>query len=94
MHCPMWEKGGIVYALYRSIQRTYHVYASLAATGEPPKLTKFETDKEKLRRTIRTARKLGDDFDRAAVLEALTINAQNAAKAAETPAPKRNTPGA
>ena len=28
--------------------------ASLAATGEPPKLTKFETDKEKLRRTIRT----------------------------------------
>ena len=83
--------------------------AFLAATGEPPKLTKFETDKEKLRRTIRaalssaisfedfsgkllqqgvtvkesrgrlsyltpdrtkpiTARKLGDDFDRAAVL--------------------------
>ena len=82
--------------------------ASLAATGEPPKQTKFETDKEKLRRTIRTAlssavsfedfsgkllqqgvtvkesrgrlsyltpdrtkpitaRKLGDDFDRAAV---------------------------
>ena len=29
--------------------------ASHAATGEPPKLTKFETDKEKLRRTIRTA---------------------------------------
>ena len=29
--------------------------ASLAVTGEPPKLTKFETDKEKLRRTIRTA---------------------------------------
>ena len=90
--------------------------ASQAATGEPPKQTKFETDKEKLRRTIRaalssavsfedfsgkllqqgvtvkesrgrlsyltpdrtkpiTARKLGDDFDRAAVLEALTINA-------------------
>ena len=83
--------------------------ASQAATGEPPKQTKFETDKEKLRRTIRTAlssavsfedfsgkllqqgvtvkesrgrlsyltpdrtkpitaRKLGDDFDRAAVL--------------------------
>ena len=103
--------------------------ASLAATGEPPKLTKFETDKEKLRRTIRaalssavsfedfsgkllqqgvtvkesrgrlsyltpdrtkpiTARKLGDDFDRAAVLEKLTINAQNAARAAEIPAPK------
>ena len=30
-----------------------------------------------------TARKLGDDFDRAAVLEALTQNAQNAARAAE-----------
>ena len=29
--------------------------ASLAAAGEPPKLTKFETDKEKLRRTIRAA---------------------------------------
>ena len=107
--------------------------ASLAATGEPPKQTKFETDKEKLRRTIRTAlssavsfedfsgkllqqgvtvkesrgrlsyltpdrtkpitaRKLGDDFDRAAVLEALTINAQNAARAAETPLPKQEYP--
>ena len=107
--------------------------ASLAATGEPPKLTKFETDKEKLRRTIRTAlssavsfedfsgkllqqgvtvkesrgrlsyltpdrtkpitaRKLGDDFDRAAILEALTINAQNAARAAETPLPKQEYP--
>ena len=107
--------------------------ASQAATGEPPKQTKFETDKEKLRRTIRaalssavsfedfsgkllqqgvtvkesrgrlsyltpdrtkpiTARRLGDDFDRAAVLEALTINAQNAARAAETPAPKQEYP--
>ena len=107
--------------------------ASQAATGEPPKLTKFETDKEKLRRTIRaalsaaisfedfsgkllqqgvtvkesrgrlsyltpdrtkpiTARKLGDDFDRAAVLEALTLNAQNAARAAEQPAPKQEYP--
>ena len=107
--------------------------ASHAATGEPPKQTKFETDKEKLRRTIRaalsssvsfedffgkllqqgvtvkesrgrlsyltpdrtkpiTARKLGDDFDRAAILEALTINAQNAARAAETPAPKQEYP--
>ena len=107
--------------------------ASLAATGEPPKQTKFETDKEKLRRTIRaalssaisfedfsgkllqqgvtvkesrgrlsyltpdrtkpiTARKLGDDFDRAAVLEALTINAQNAARAAETPLPQQEYP--
>ncbi len=107
--------------------------ASLAATGKPPKVTKFETDKEKLRRTIRaalssaisfedfsgkllqqgvtvkesrgrlsyltpdrtkpiTARKLGDDFDRAAILEALTINAQNAARAAETPLPKQEYP--
>ena len=107
--------------------------ASLAATGEPPKLTKFETDKEKLRRTIRTAlssalsfedfsgkllqqgvtvkesrgrlsyltpdrtkpitaRKLGDDFDRAAVLETLTINAQNAARAAEKPLPRQEYP--
>ena len=107
--------------------------ASLAAAGEPPKLTKFETDKEKLRRTIRTAlssaisfedfsgkllqqgvtvkesrgrlsyltpdrtkpitaRKLGDDFDRAAVLEALTLNAQNAARAAEKPLPKQEYP--
>ena len=105
--------------------------ASQAVTGEPPKQTKFETDKEKLRRTIRaalssavsfedfsgkllqqgvtvkesrgrlsyltpdrtkpiTARKLGDDFDRAAVLEALTINAQNAARAAETPLPQQD----
>ena len=107
--------------------------ASLAATGEPPRQTKFETDKEKLRQTIRTAlssavsfedfsgkllqqgvtvkesrgrlsyltpdrtkpitaRKLGDDFDRAAILEALTINTQNAARAAETPAPKEEYP--
>ena len=107
--------------------------ASHAAAGEPPKQTKFETDKEKLRRTIRaalssavsfedfsgkllqqgvtvkerrgrlsyltpdrtkpiTARKLGDDFDRAAVLEALTQNAQNAARAAEKPTPKQEYP--
>ena len=107
--------------------------ASLAATGEPPKQTKFETDKEKLRRTIRavlssavsfedfsgkllqqgvtvkesrgrlsyltpdrtkpiTARKLGDDFDRAAILEALTINAQNAARAAEKTLPRQEYP--
>ena len=107
--------------------------ASLAATGKPPKVTKFETDKEKLRRTIRaalssaisfedfsgkllqqgvtvkesrgrlsyltpdrtkpiTARKLGDDFDRAAVLETLTQNAQNAARAAEKPLPKQEYP--
>jgi len=107
--------------------------ASLAAKGEPPKQTKFETDKEKLRGVIRaalssaisfedfsgkllqqgvtvkesrgrlsyltpdrtkpiTARKLGDDFDRAAVLETLTINAQNAARAAEKPLPKQEYP--
>ena len=107
--------------------------ASLAAAGEPPKLTKFETDKEKLRQTIRkalaaatsfedfskkllqegvtvkesrgrlsyltpdrtkpiTARKLGDDFDRAAVLETLTQNAQNAARAAETPLHRQEHP--
>ena len=107
--------------------------ASLAAKGEPPKQSKFETDKEKLRQTIRkavsaattfeefsslllregvtvkesrgrlsyltpdrtkpiTARKLGDDFDRAAVLETLTINAQNAARAAEKPLPKQEYP--
>ena len=107
--------------------------ASLAATGEPPKLTKFETDKEKLRRTIRTAlssavsfedfsgkllqqgvtvkesrgrlsyltpdrtkpitaRKLGDDFDRTAVLETLTQNAQYAARAAEAPTPQQEYP--
>ena len=107
--------------------------ASHAATGELPKQTKFETDKEKLRRIIRaalssavsfedfsgkllqqgvtvkesrgrlsyltpdrtkpiTARKLGDDFDRAAILEALTINAQNAARAAETPLPRQEYP--
>ena len=107
--------------------------SALAAKGEPPKPTKFETDKEKLRGTIRTAlssalsfedfsgkllqqgvtvkesrgrlsyltpdrtkpitaRKLGDDFDRAAVLETLTQNAQNAARAAEKPLPKQEYP--
>ena len=38
-----------------------------------------------------TARKLGDNFDRAAVLEAITQNAQNAVRAAEKPLPNRNT---
>ena len=107
--------------------------ASLAAAGEPPRLTKFETDKERLRSTIRTAlssaisfedfsgkllqqgvtvresrgrlsyltpdrtkpitaRKLGDDFDRAAVLETLAQNAQNAARAAEKPLPQQEYP--
>ena len=91
------------------------------ATGQPTKPTKFETDKAKLRRTIRqalsqassfdefsslllregvtvkesrgrlsyltpdrtkpiTARKLGDDFDKAAVLALLTQNAHRAAE--------------
>ena len=90
--------------------------AAREATGQPTKPTKFETDKAKLRRTIRqalsqagsfdefsslllregvtvkesrgrlsyltpdrtkpiTARKLGDDFDKAAVLALLTQNA-------------------
>ena len=98
--------------------------APIAADGIAPRQTKFETDKAKLRRTIRealaaasgfdefaalllrhgvtvkesrgrlsyltpdrtkpiTARKLGDDFDRAAVLSVLE---QNAARAAEKPA--------
>ena len=39
-----------------------------------------------------TARKLGDDFDRTAVLETLTQNAQEAARAAEKPAPKQEYP--
>ena len=101
--------------------------AALPAGEQPPKPTKFETDKEKLRQTIRaalssatsydefsalllrqgvtvkesrgrlsylapertkpiTARKLGDDFDRAAVLALLEQNAHRAAeKAAAIP---------
>ena len=95
--------------------------AAREATGQPTKPTKFETDKAKLRRTIRqalsqatsfdefsslllregvtvkesrgrlsyltpdrtkpiTARKLGDDFDKAAVLALLTQNARRAAE--------------
>ena len=98
--------------------------APMIADGITPRQTKFETDKDKLRQTIRealataasydefsalllqegvtvkesrgrlsyltpdrtkpiTARKLGDDFDRAAVLAVLE---QNAARAAEQPA--------
>lgn len=105
--------------------------AAFAAAGEPPKPTKFETDKAKLRRTIRTAldratgydefaalllregvtvkesrgrlsyltpdrtkpitaRKLGDDFDRPAVLDILV---QNAARAAEKTAAIAEYPG-
>ena len=95
--------------------------AAREATGQPTKPTKFETDKAKLRRTIRqalsqagsfdefaslllregvtvkesrgrlsyltpdrtkpiTARKLGDDFDKAAGLALLTQNAHRAAE--------------
>ena len=95
--------------------------AALPAEEQPAKPTKFETDKEKLRQTIRTAlssaasygefaavllqqgvtvkesrgrlsyltpdrtkpitaRKLGDDFDKAAVLALLTQNAHRAAE--------------
>ena len=98
------------------------------AAGQPTKPTKFETDKAKLRRTIRqalsqagsfdefsslllregvtvkesrgrlsyltpdrtkpiTARKLGDDFDKAAVLALLTQNARRAAEKT-TPIPE------
>ena len=101
------------------------------AAGQPVKQSKFETDKAKLRRTIRTAlseatsfdefsslllregvtvkesrgrlsyltpdrtkpitaRKLGDDFDRAAVLSVLE---QNAARAAEKTAAIADYPG-
>ena len=102
--------------------------AAREATGQPTKPTKFETDKAKLRRTIRqalsqagsfdefaslllregvtvkesrgrlsyltpdrtkpiTARKLGDDFDKAAVLALLTQNARRAAEQT-TPIPE------
>ena len=106
--------------------------AALPAGEQPPKPTKFETDKEKLRQTIRaalssatsydefsalllrqgvtvkesrgrlsylapertkpiTARKLGDDFDRTAVLALLEQNAARAAeKAAAIPQHPRN----
>ena len=105
--------------------------APMIAGGITPRQTKFETDKDKLRQTIRkalataasyeefsallsregvsvkesrgrlsyltpdrakpiTARKLGDDFDRAAVLATL---AQNAARAAEKPAAIAEYPG-
>ena len=60
--------------------------AALAAEGKPTQPTRFETDKEKLRQIIRKtlnesftvedfARKLGDSFDKAAVLAALEQNA-------------------
>ena len=102
--------------------------AAREAAGQPTKPTKFETDKAKLRRTIRqalsqaasfdefsslllregvtvkesrgrlsyltpdrtkpiTARKLGDDFDKATVLALLTQNARRAAEKT-TPIPE------
>ena len=105
--------------------------APMIAGGITPRQTKFETNKEKLRQTLRkalataasfdefsslllregvtvkesrgrlsyltpdrtkpiTARKLGDDFDRAAVLSVLE---QNAARAAEKPAAIAEYPG-
>ena len=104
--------------------------ASMIAGGITPRQTKFETNKEKLRQTLRkalataasfdefsslllqegvtvkesrgrlsyltpdrtkpiTARKLGDDFDRAAVFAVLE---QNAARAAEAPARSPDPP--
>ena len=106
--------------------------APMIAGGITPRQTKFETDKDKLRQTIRkalataasydefsalllqegvtvkesrgrlsyltpdrtksiTARKLGDDFDRAAILAVLE---QNAARAAEQPAARAEYPHA
>ena len=59
--------------------------AARTAAGQPVKQTKFETDKTK----PITARKLGDDFDRAAVFAVLE---QNAARAAEAPARSPDPP--
>ena len=42
--------------------------AALAAEGQPPKATKFETDKTKLRRTIRTALDRAGSYDEFAAL--------------------------
>ena len=50
--------------------------ASQAATGEPPKQTKFETDKEKLRQTIRKALAAAatfDDFSSLLLREGVTV---------------------
>lgn len=104
------------------------------AEGKPLNHTKFETDKERLRRTIRqaldrakdfdefsslllqegvtikesrgrysyltpdrtkpiTARRLGDDFDKSAVLEVCARNAAEAQRAAKEPLPGHTYPG-
>ena len=70
--CEYWAKKKGQAALDRE-------NATLAAEGKPTQPTRFETDKEKLRQIIRKtlnesftvedfARKLGDSFDKAAVL--------------------------
>ena len=77
--CEYWAKKKGQAALDRE-------NAALAAEGKPTQPTHFETDKEKLRQIIRKtlnesftvedfARKLGDSFDKAAVLAALEQNA-------------------
>jgi len=104
------------------------------AEGKPLNHTKFETDKERLRRTIRraldqaksfdefssfllqegvtvkesrgrysyltpdrtkpiTARRLGDDFDKAAILEVCARNAVEAQRAVKEPLPGHTYPG-
>ena len=109
--------------------------APMIAGGITPRQTKFETDKEKLRQTIRaalsaaasfedfsslllregvavkesrgrlsyltpdrtkpiTARKLGDDFDRTAVLAALEQNAQRGVTVRSVPQPQPHAAGA
>ena len=69
--------------------------APMIAGGITPRQTKFETNKEKLRQTLRkaladrtkpiTARKLGGDFDRTAVLAVLEQNAQRGVTVRYTP---------
>ena len=77
--CEYWAKKKGQAALDRE-------NATLATEGKPTQPTRFETDKEKLRQIIRKtlnesftvedfARKLGDSFDKAAVLAALEQNA-------------------
>lgn len=77
--CEYWAKKKGQAALDRE-------NAALATEGKPTQPTRFETDKEKLRQIIRKtlnesftvedfARKLGDSFDKAAVLAALEQNA-------------------
>jgi len=39
---PMWEKGGIIYALHRSIQGTYACYVTPPPVPFPPSLLLIE----------------------------------------------------